>query len=138
MTDGLWYLDNHVIGIRALLMVWGRITTTKGWELGEVCGRSTQVHTVFASRPNVVLLSRRPRQAPRIPEKTYFCTSGFSLFDRNYAWLSVFSQREERNFFTCQGETWAGVSFLQACNFKGLYICAGQMSLPLEAQRAAG
>lgn len=53
-------------------MVWGRITTTKGWELGERCRRSTQVYTVFTSRPNVVLLSRRPRQAPRIPEKTVF------------------------------------------------------------------
>ena len=27
-------------------------------------------------------------------------------------------------------------SFLQACNFKGLYICAGQMPLPVEVKRS--
>lgn len=69
-------------------MVWGRITTTKGPELGRACRRSTQVHAGFLSRPNGTELPERPKQAPRIPEKTDFCNLDFE--NRNYARLRVF------------------------------------------------
>lgn len=109
-------------------MVWGRITTTKGPELGRACRRSTQVHVGFLSRPNGTELPERPKQAPRIPEKTDFCNLDFE--NRNYAQLRVFyfSCREgewerKRSFFTCWTKIWAGVCFLGACTIKGPDIC---------------
>lgn len=108
MTNGLWYLDNHVTGIRALAVVWGRITTASGRERAERDGHPSAGPSVGA------------RAAPRCqaragsgrPQRTGFCTS-CSPFPRarTHGPASVLQGRD--------GAQQEGPFSLQACGSSG-------------------
>lgn len=59
-------------------MVWGRITSTKAWSLGERADTDTDTGTAFAVAEGSAA-PRKARQAPRAPVGADVGISGFSF-----------------------------------------------------------